>query len=346
MTSEMVVSEKGPIFIGGLDRCGKTTLRAFLASHPRIAIPSVGSNMWTYFYGQYGDLADDDNFEQCLADMLNYKHVAFLKPDPERIRSEFRQGPRTYGRLFSLFLIHFAEREGKPRWGVQTGLIEQYADHVFAAYPDVKMLQMVRDPRDRYEASLALWPKGKMRAGGATARWLYSMRLAKSNLKRYEGHYMTVHYEAMVTEPEATLRRICEFLDEEYAPEMLTMEGAKRFRRKINQGVDPEPGQIPVKPDYIGCFRQAVPKPEIAFMQSIAGREMIARGYQLEPVRFTGKERLRYLFLDWPLNLARMVIWQSVELLHQWFPNFAGRKPGARMILDRQKAEISKASAR
>ena len=47
--------ENHPIYIGGLDRCGKTTMRAFLASHPRIAIPAVGSNMWTYFYGQYGD---------------------------------------------------------------------------------------------------------------------------------------------------------------------------------------------------------------------------------------------------------------------------------------------------
>ena len=26
------------------------------------------------------------------------------------------------------------------------------------------MIHMIRDPRDRYEASLALWPEGKMRA--------------------------------------------------------------------------------------------------------------------------------------------------------------------------------------
>ena len=161
---------KGPIFIGGPDRCGKTTMRAFLASHPNIAIPAVGSNMWTYFYGQYGDLADNQNFERCLDDMLHYKHVAFLQPDAERIRREFKHGERSYARLFSLFLIHYAEREGKPRWGAQTGLIERYADQVMAAYPDSQMIHMVRDPRDRYEASLALWPKGKLRAGGAVAR--------------------------------------------------------------------------------------------------------------------------------------------------------------------------------
>ena len=141
--------ETSPIFIGGLDRSGKTTLRAYLHSHPRIAIPAVGSNMWTYFYNQYGDLKDAGNFERCLSDMLKYKHVVFLEPDPDRIQREFWQGPPTYAHLFSLFLVHFAERENKPRWGVQTGLIERYADQIFSAYPGVKIIHMLRDPRGR-----------------------------------------------------------------------------------------------------------------------------------------------------------------------------------------------------
>ena len=177
--------DERPIIIGGPDRCGKTLLRALLVSHPNIAIPAVGSNYWTFFYGQFGDLARPENFERCLAAMLRYKHALFLRPDPERIRQEFRQGEPSYGRLFALFHRHYAEREGKPRWGDQTGLIERYADEVLAAYPGAKIVHMIRDPRDRYEASLALWPKGRMRAGGATARWRYSARLAQRNLRRH-----------------------------------------------------------------------------------------------------------------------------------------------------------------
>ena len=99
-----------PIFIGGPDRCGKTTLRAFLVSHPNISIPAVGSNMWTYFFGQFGDLAVHENFDRCLSAMLQYKHVAFLRPDEQRIRREFSQGEPTYARLFALFQEHHAER--------------------------------------------------------------------------------------------------------------------------------------------------------------------------------------------------------------------------------------------
>ena len=109
-----------PFYIGGLDGV-EYHVRAFLASHPRIAIPAVESICGHISMDSMVILAKKDNFERCLNAMLNYKHVAFLQPDPERIRAEFWQGPPTYARLFELFLLHFAQREGKPRWGAQTG---------------------------------------------------------------------------------------------------------------------------------------------------------------------------------------------------------------------------------
>jgi hypothetical protein len=328
--------EKGPIFIGGPDRCGKTTMRAFLASHPNIAIPAVGSNMWTYFYGQYGDLAIEQNFERCLEDMLHYKHVAFLQPDSERIRHEFHQEERTYARLFSLFLIHFAEREGKPRWGVQTGLIERYADQILAAYPGAQIIHLIRDPRDRYEASLARWPKGRLRAGGAVARWEYSVGLAKRNQKRYPERYLVVRYETMVAKPEQTLHQLCEFLDETYTTDMLTMSDAPEFREKISQGIDLDPDQTPVTTDYIGRYRQGVPREDIAFIQAYAGKDMKAYDYRLEPNDFSFSERLRFNLTVRPKGLVSMWTWLFLERLQHRFPGIIGRTPKPRMILSDQ----------
>ena len=338
--------EKGPIYIGGLDRSGKTTMRAFLASHPNIAIPDVGSNMWTYFYGQYGDLSQKDNFENCLHDLLHYKHVRFLQPDEERIRREFGQGETSYGRLFSLFLIHYAEGQGKPRWGAQTGLIERYADHLFAAYPNLKIVHMVRDLRDRYEASLALWPGGKLRAGGATARWLYSTNLAERHLRKYPNQYKIVRFETLVERPEETLRDVCAFLDEEYMPEMLAMAGATKYRDKLLKGATLEPGQSPLSPQYIGLFRGKIAKPEIAFMQFHAGRKMRQYNYKLEPLNFSTGDWLRFAFMEWPNQFARMSFWRTTEAVQQNLPGILGRRPGKRMIVDTalptpKKAEIT-----
>jgi hypothetical protein len=327
-------SAAGPIFIGGLDRSGKTTMRAFLASHPSIAIPAVGSNMETYFYGRFGDLGKPENLERCLGAMLRYKHVRFLDPDPDRIRSEFRQGPRTYGRLFSLFLIHHAEREGKPRWGAQTGLIERYADRLFEAYPGVKVIHMIRDPRDRYEASRALWPDGKGRAGGATARWRYSVRLAERNLGRYPDDYRVVRFEDMVTRPDEVLRDVCAFLGEPFLPQMLAMPGAPKHRDMLAAGSGRAPVDGPLSSDFIGGFRGRVPRREIAFIQLHAGRLMRAYSYRPDRLGLTAKEWARFAVMDWPDHLARMLLWRGIETLQQRFPRMVGRRPGTKMIVD------------
>ncbi len=326
--------KRGPIYIGGLDRSGKTTMRAFLVSHPNIAIPAVGSNMWTYFYGQYGDLGRRDNFERCLNDMLHYKHVRFLEPDPERIRREFWQGPPTYARLFALFLMHFAEREGKPRWGAQTGLIERYADLLFAAYPDLKIIHMIRDPRDRYEASLARWPSGKGRAGGATARWLYSTGLAERHLQQFPTQYKIVRFESLTAQPEETLRDVCQFLNEAFYPDMLAMRGAPKHRSRLVNGRSLSPDQTPVSPEYIGRFRGKIPSDELAFMQLHAGRKMQAYDYVMEPTQFTRADWLRFVVRAWPSQFSRLAAWRFVEAVQHNLPGQFGRTPGKRMIVD------------
>lgn len=328
----------GPIFIGGPDRCGKTTLRAFLQTHENISIPAVGSNMWTYFYGQYGDLSSPDNLERCLYDMLNYKHVRFLAPDIDLVRREFAEGPATYARLFAIFQKQHARREGKPRWGDQTGLIERYADQIFAAYPDAKIIHMLRDPRDRYAGSLALWPNGKGRVGGATARWLYSTLLGERNLKKYPGRYMLVRFENMVRDPEQTVKAVCKFVNEPYHPTMLTMASAPEHRAKLAKRSTKPLKLHPLSDEYIGIYRRSVSRREIAFMQGILGYLMKKYGYGLEPMFFSLKDMLAFLFIDWPLNLARMTAWLVVELLQHNMPTRFGRKPGENMYVNSTQA--------
>ena len=341
MNDEAVREERAPIFIGGPDRCGKTTLQAFLSSHPNITIPVVGSNFWTYFYGQYGDLHQPENFERCLSAMLRYKHAIFLNPDPERIRREFWQGEPSYARLFALFHEHFAERDGKVRWGDQTGLVERYADAIFAAYPGAKMLHMIRDPRDRYEASLAMWPNGRARAGGATARWLYSVNWARRNLKRYPGRYLIVHYETLVHHTEQTLRAVCAFLGEEYDPRMLSMDASPGHREKLRQAAGLNPAAGPLSPNFIGRYRGAIPQTELAFMQTFAGRQMRYLGYGLDQLSFSPEERLRFTFVDLPLNLLRMDTWFAQELIQHHAPALWGRKPSDHMIVKDEEVRKS-----
>jgi hypothetical protein len=333
------MNSENSIFIAGLDRSGKTILRAFLASHPNIAIPEIGSNMWTYFYRRYGDLDDGKNFDRCLRDMLNYKHVAYLKPNADRIHREFWQGEPSYARLFGLFLAHYAEKEEKPRWGDQSSLNETYAQEIFNSYPGVKMIHMLRDPRDRYEASLAAWPNGMGRAGGATARWLYSVSKADLNLQRFGKDYMVIRYEDLVSLPENILRKICDFLNEEYYPAMLSMEGAIKFREKITDGMDYVHGQIPVSTNYVGRYQQYLPREDIIFIQTFTGNKLEAYQYEVDLQATPAKKKFRYYLVDFPIDFGRMIVWRTLLSLQSLIPRQFGRRIPSEMRLEGKRKE-------
>jgi hypothetical protein len=296
---------RGPIYLAGADRSGTTLMYALLASHPHIAMPNLGTNMWTFFYGQYGDLSRPENFERCLAAMLRYKNVLNLKPDPERIRREFWQGTPNYARLFALFLNHVAEREDKMRWGDKTSYIERYADKIFAAYPDAVMIHMIRDPRDRYASAIKRWPNQKGQVGGATARWLYSVGLAQRNQKEYPHRYKIVRYETFVSQPEATVREVCAFLQEDYDPGMFTMAGAKGFLGKGGNSSFEHFGPAQITTAAVGRFVKSLSPREVAFIQAWAGEKMRTFDYALEKTPLSPRDRVYFYLVDAPGNLAR-----------------------------------------
>lgn len=304
--------ERGPIFIGGPDRSGKTYMRLMIASHPDIAL-TKRANMWVLFYERYGDLSRQDNFERCLEAMLHYKHIASLNPDPHRVRREFWQGEASYSRLFALIHQHYAELQGKSRWGDQSELIERYADPIFTGYQGAKIIHLLRDPRDRYKDTSARWKRGKGKAGVSIAKWLYSASLAARNQQRYPDQYIIVRYETMVSRPEETIRGICEFIDENYFLSMLTMENVARFRKGATAST--QAGQSPLTTKFIGHYRGMIAQQDVAFIQKYAGRKMEKLGYRLDPVRFSPGEKLRFSLIDMPINLVRMMSWQRLEAI-------------------------------
>lgn len=295
--------ENGPIFIGGLDRSGKTLLCKMLGRHPRLAVTRK-TYLWTRFYNRYGDLAQPDNFERCLQAILKQRPMRALQPDAERIRREFRQGHATYARLFELIHQHNAERLGKSRWGDQLGMVERFAEIIFAAYPEARMIHMVRDPRQRYAASLNDMLRGKTsrrpvwKAGWSVARWQYSARLAEHNRRSFPERYLVLHYEALVQDPGRTLAMVCNFLGETFDLRMLESENEPEDDMEERESSQD---------------RQQISASEIAIAQLIAAREMRRLGYSLEPVRFSAGKAAAFTIIDLPLNLAGMLYWRLVE---------------------------------
>lgn len=301
-----------PIFITGADRSGTSLTYALLASHPNISMVRR-TNMWRWFYGQYGDLADRDNFERCLTTMLRYYRLESLEPDPERIRREFWQGVPSYGRLFALFHSHHAQRLGKARWGDKSLHTEHYTDQIIGEFPGARIIHMIRDPRDRYASVLKRYEDREKGIAATTGRWVASARQAKRHVKRYPQHYMVLRYETLAQNPEQTLRDVCTFIGEDYAPEMLTMKGAPDHRETGGNSSFTrfKPGTISTR--SIGRFRKVVPQPDLAFIQFSTRRGMKRFDYDVEPLSLSNTEWARFYLVDLPHYLLRLYAWLALE---------------------------------
>jgi hypothetical protein len=282
---------QNPIFIGGLAHSGKTLLRLMLLTLPHLSI-SRKTKMWDRFYDAFGDLSQPSRFDRCLAALLQDKQIQRFEPDADRIRHVFKQGAPSYARLFALFHAQYAERLGKTRWGEQLGFVERLADPIFAAFPEAKMIHMIRDPRDRDTAVKATTQHRRGKTGWTTASWIYSAGLTWRNQQRYPNHYLVVRYESLMNSPEKTLRQICEFLGEAFVPDMLAVLDKKRDTAVAAPTPSP-----------------TLSKQEIAFTQAYARQHMLAFDYPLIKPQFSLRDRLMFYFIDWPANRTSMAVW-------------------------------------
>jgi hypothetical protein len=303
-----------PILVTGADRSGTTLIYALLASHPEISMVRR-TNMWRWFDQRYGNLSDPSNLERCLHDMLRYERLLVLQPDVEKIRAAFLDGPATYGRLFSIFHEQHAARRGRRRWADKSLHTEYAADRVFAELPGAKMIQLLRDPRDRHASVTRRYEGNPKGIGAVTGRWLLSERQGRRNVERHPGRYLLVCYETLATEPEATLRSICDFLGEPFRHEMLAMQGVPdRDDFSGNSSFESfAPGVISTR--SIGRYRTVLAPREVAFIQHCASRAMQRAGYDLAPVELTARERSAFRAVDLPVGWSRLLGWLAADRL-------------------------------
>lgn len=309
---ERITNNKGPIFIAGPERSGTSLIYALLASHPNIAM-TRRTNLWTHYYKQYGDLSNPDNFERCLHMMMRYKRLIKLNPDPDRIREDFWKGEPTYANLFAILEEHYAEQLGKPRWGDKSLNTERYTDKIVQAYPNARIIHMIRDPRDRYSSSLTRWKISRGGIGSGTGIWLNTISLGEHYKKKYPNNYRTIRYEDLASDPVKTLMEICKFIDEPYSEEMLSMNGAKSFRDEGGNSsyIQRKPGKITTS--SIGKYKEVLNKYHLVYLQFFSKKTMVKYGYDLEEIKFSFLERIRFILFDFPINLVLMFAWFGRE---------------------------------
>lgn len=212
--------DRAPVpFIVGVGRSGTTMLRLMLDAHPELAIPPE-----THFVPDLIEAIDDGaGPERAIEVMTAVRQWGDLGIEADEVRSRFEALESfNSGDALRAFYAIYLERQGKPRWGEKTPAYVRKMRRIERALPEARFIHVIRDGRD---VALSRWKRtlgeGKRAPAAQVAEgWERRIRRAQKQGRRLR-HYLELRYEDLVTETEANLRRIAEFIELEWDPSML-----------------------------------------------------------------------------------------------------------------------------
>jgi hypothetical protein len=202
---------KPPIFIGGMFKSGTSLLRAMLTQHRAIA-----GGLETYWF-EVEPRAGKGRGGEPISDYLARLAAYFELPAAE-VETMARQSPDAESFL-DAFMARVAAAAGKPRWAEKTPGNITVAQRIRARWPKSPVLHIVRDPRDIY-ASL-LEAKKWTSPDDFGSRWCAMFAGCEGGIRAgalTPANYVELRYEALVLDPETTMRSVVSFVGEEWDP--------------------------------------------------------------------------------------------------------------------------------
>ena len=232
------------IFVVGNSRSGTTMMGRILGKHPDIY--TFGE---LHFFGQLcappfsSELRPVDavklTAELCCVQQEGYRTHGdsrrFLK-DAEAFLKGLTLYPETPARLFSAFLHHETTKHDKSIPCDQTPRNVFYIQDILELYPEARIINMIRDPRDVLLSQKRKWKRRFL--GGSdmpvkeTLRdWInyhpitisHIWRTAVNAADQFAKHerVASIYFEELLGHPETTVKRICNFANISYTNTML-----------------------------------------------------------------------------------------------------------------------------
>jgi hypothetical protein len=287
------VSKSAPVpFIVGVGRSGTTLLRLMLDAHPDLAIPSE-THFLASFLAAGSEVA---NADQMLSALINCPTWPNFGVAEETLRNAVEQiTPFSISEGVRAFYRLYAKRLGKARWGDKTPPYRTIMASIERLLPEAHFIHMIRDGRDTTLSYRGLW-FGPGDDVEAQARfWAEQILLVRKQMPNLK-HCLEVRYEALVSEPYLTLKRVCAFLDLPFHPSMLLYHQTASSRlSEIRQAFGPggtlsmeverfvaihDRTKQPPDPTRLGRWKSEMPDDQQKKYEAVAGPLLRNLGYE------------------------------------------------------------------
>ena len=263
-----------PLFIGACPRSGTTLLRLMLDNHPDLAIPHETNFVRPLWWQRvrFGDLRDPVNRRRVAEWIFTEKgrRGARLRAGRVSRQAAIRRvadAPPTVGSIIQECLRLYAGVHDKPRWGDKRPAYSGFIGMLFEMFPDAQYINLVRDPRGAVASQLQMgWDAPAVAVAAATARWEGAIRRTDHFAGRLRpDQFLDLRYEDMVSDPHATLERICAFAGLRAGDAVETMISGHRPGSR--SGGPNERLAGPVTTASVERWRERLTPPEVALVE-------------------------------------------------------------------------------
>ena len=203
-------------FVVGVPRSGTTLLRLMLDAHPELTIPPE-----THFIpAVIRACRRGGDADRVAAAITGHRRWADFGVDAGELRSRLAAlDPLEAGPALRVFYGLYAARQAKPRWGDKTPGYATKMRRIQRALPEARFIHVIRDGRGVVLSRNRKSSRPKPVALAAR-RWKRRM-VATRKRSQSVRHYTELRFEDLVTETEAVLRRVCDFVELGFDPAML-----------------------------------------------------------------------------------------------------------------------------
>jgi sulfotransferase family protein len=279
-------------FICGATRSGTTLLRLMLDSHPELAIPGETHFIVPLVRAMRKQRLEADQ----LADLIvEGDRWGDFHLDEAELRQRLRAlSPLTAADAVREFFGLYAERQGKVRWGDKTPGYVQRMRLIERVLPEARFIHIIRDGRD---VALSVVPRswGPATVQAAAENWKLRIDRARRQAPHLK-HYLEVHYEDLITDTEGVLRQICEFIELDFDPAMLSYHerASERLAEKARDLSRPwgtvsaesrveshKLASEPPREDRIARWKTLMSEEDRLKYEAIAGQALEAVGYEV-----------------------------------------------------------------
>jgi len=337
-------------FIIGRPRTGTTLLQSLFDAHPNVMIPWECQFVLN-LYPAYGNI-NQWSQQQLISfydDLVKQWQFSSWNIDHEKLKTSLLvcEGERTYREICQVVYLNYISLYPKQKVSIigdKNHGYTIYTERLRKIFPEARFIYVLRDYRDNFDSVKRVDFEVPI-VSLVVYKWKYFFEKALAASKKYPDSFFFIRYEDLATRPDLHFRKLCEFLDIPYLPEVFD------FYKMKSRAEETYPTEVlekhhkslfnPINTSRLGLWKKSMNETQVRIADQVAGEYAELAGYERKYRKFSLRIAihalpgvcyarsiyfLTYIIDRFPYRLREKILSKGPLLLAKIFSGLFGKR--------------------